>query len=217
MTIFLQNNWFIFVYASLIARPKTCWSLWDQGRALFWATAHWWTLICCFSQCKIEWIAEEITAHFPPQYFLMQLPLSSNSNNQNGVKLMKDWFPRHWKCGPASEMVNNLGEIQSVCLPPSHLTETATLIFIVCGNDTLWNCRLCSAVGCSGSEVSATSGDSWILCFDFYYFPTALPNLLEFFISILAQRPMQGFWGWSYSEKPWDVKFPFLVVGKRSI
>lgn len=106
---------------------------------------------------------------------------------------MRDWFPRHWKCGPASEMVNNLGGIQSVCLPLSHLTETATLVFIVCGNDTLWYCRLCTAVGCSGSELSALLGRAESRALILLYSTPPPPFFFLTVISILAQRLVQGF------------------------
>lgn len=105
---------------------------------------------------------------------------------------MKNWFPRHWKCGPASEMVNNLGEMQSVCLPPSHLTETATLIFIVCGMTP------CGTAGCA-QQLGALALKFLPLletvesCALILLFPPALPNLLKTVISILAQRPVQGF------------------------
>lgn len=155
----------------------------------------------------------------------MQLPLSSNSNNQNGVKLMRDWFPRHWKCRPVSEMVNNLGGIQSVCLPLSYLIETATLVFIVCGNDTLWKCRLCTAVRCSGSELSATSGESWIPCFDFIFSPT--PQLLKLLFPPRPRDLCRGFeaevtlrspgmwnchsWWWGRKVFNWTVSDHFCL------
>lgn len=71
---------------------------------------------------------------------------------------MRDWFPRHWKCGVASEVVNNLAGIQSVYLLPYHLTE-----FLLCVAMTprvTAGCTQHSRVGCFSSELSATSGQS---------------------------------------------------------
>lgn len=76
----------------------------------------------------------------------MQCPLSCNSAKQNGIKLMRGWFPRRGKCGLASEMVNNLAGIRSVSLLPYRLTKTTNFrVFIVCRTDTRCYYRLCVA------------------------------------------------------------------------